>query len=54
YTWLGLALVLLGLLVPRSIKKQAPKILLHLAQNDAKIYQEAIDYEILEVRMAEG
>ena len=54
YPWVGAPLVLIGILLPRYIKKQAPKILLHLAQNDAKTYQEAIEYEILEVRMAEG
>lgn len=54
YPWAGAPLVLIGILLPRYIKKQAPKILLHLAQNDAKVYQEAIEYEILEVRMAEA
>jgi hypothetical protein len=54
YPWVGAPLVLIGILLPRYIKKQAPKILLHLAQSDAKTYQEAIEYEILEVRMAEG
>ena len=54
YPWAGLPLVLIGILLPRYIKKQAPKILLYLAQNDVKIYQEAIEYEILEVRMAES
>jgi hypothetical protein len=54
YPWAGLPLVLIGILLPRYIKKQAPQILLHLAQNDAKTYQEAIEYEILEVRMAEA
>ncbi len=54
YPWAGLPLVLIGILLPRYIKKQAPKILLYLAQNDTKTYQEAIEYEILEVRMSEG
>ena len=54
YPWVGAPLVLIGILLPRYIKKQAPKILLHLAQSDAKTYQEAIEYEILEVRMTEG
>jgi hypothetical protein len=50
----GAPLVLFGIMLPRVIKKQAPKILLYLAQNDAKTYQEAIEFEILEVRMAES
>jgi hypothetical protein len=54
YPWAGAPLVLIGILLPRYIKKQAPQILLYLVQNDANTYQEAIEYEILEVRMAEG
>jgi hypothetical protein len=50
YVWAGLPLVALGGLLPRVVKAHAPKILLHLAQQDAKTYQEAIDFEILEVR----
>jgi hypothetical protein len=53
YPWVGAPLVLIGILLPRYIKKQAAQILLYLAQNDIKTYQEAIEYEILEVRMAE-
>jgi hypothetical protein len=52
YVWAGLPMVILGALLPRVVKAHAPKILLHLAQQDAKTYQEAIDFEILEVRNA--
>jgi hypothetical protein len=52
YVWVGLPMVVLGALLPRVVKAHAPKILLHLAQQDAKTYQEAIDFEILEVRNA--
>ncbi len=52
YLWAGLPMVLLGFLLPRVVKAHAPRILLHLAQQDAKTYQEAIDFEILEVRLA--
>jgi len=60
----GVALGLVGYLVPGTIfcvigfglrwfvKKEAPKILLHLIQKDAKVYYESIEYEIMEVRMA--
>jgi hypothetical protein len=54
YPWAGAPLVLIGILLPRYIKKQAAQILLYLAQNDVKTYKEAIDYEILEVRMADN
>ncbi len=50
YLWAGLPLVATGFLLPRIIKAQAPKILLHLALSDAKTYFEAMEYEILEVR----
>lgn len=50
YSWAGLPLVAFGIFFPRMIKKKAPEILLHLALRDQKIYREAIEYEILEVR----
>ena len=53
YFWLGLPMVLAGVLLPRIIKAHAAKILLHLALHDARTYHEAIDYEILEVRRAD-
>ena len=40
----------MGFLLPRVIKAQAPKILLYLAQHDAKTYLEAMNFGILEVR----
>ncbi len=52
YVWVGLPMVAIGALLPRVVKAHAPKILLHLAQQDAKTYREAIDFEILEVRSA--
>jgi hypothetical protein len=50
YLWVGLPMVVVGVLMHRVIKAHAPKILLHLALNDAKTYEEAMEYEILEVR----
>ena len=52
YPWTGLALVMAGVLLHRLITAQAPRILLYLATQDARIYHEAIEYEILEVRLA--
>jgi hypothetical protein len=52
YWWVGLPMVLVGVLLHRVIKAQASKILLHLALQDAKTYNEAIEFEILEVRYA--
>lgn len=48
----GLILVVLGIATHRIVKTQAPKILLHMALKDEKTYREAIDFEILEVRLA--
>jgi hypothetical protein len=50
YLWAGLALVLIGVLIPRIIRKRAPELLLHLATRDKNVYREAIEYEIMEVR----
>jgi hypothetical protein len=52
FPWAGLALVILGVVGHRIVGVQAPRILLHLALNDARIYREAVDFEILEVRLA--
>ena len=51
YVWAGLPMIVIGFLLPRVVKAHAAKILLHLALQDAKTYQEAVDYEILEVRL---
>jgi hypothetical protein len=51
YAWAGLPMVAAGLLLPRIVKAHAPKILLHLAMNDEKTYFEAMEHEILEVRL---
>jgi hypothetical protein len=53
YPWIGLALVLGGVAAHRLVAHQAPKILLHMALRDARIYREAIDFEIMEVRLAQ-
>ena len=50
YPLFGLTLVLIGLFTPRVVRKKAPELLLHLASRDPKVYREAIDNEILEVR----
>lgn len=53
YPWLGLGLVLFGVGAHRVVAHQAPKILLYMATHDIRIYREAIDFEILEVRLAQ-
>ena len=51
HVWLGLPMVAAGLIGPRVIKAQAAKILLHLALREEKTYLEALDFEIMEVRL---
>ena len=51
YFFAGLVFVVIGVLAPRLIRKKAPELLLHLAMRDKDIYQEAIEHEILEVRI---
>jgi hypothetical protein len=51
HVWLGLPMVATGLILPRVIKAQAAKILLHLALREEKTYREALDFEIMEVRL---
>lgn len=53
HAWLGLILVLLGVGAHRLVAYQAPKILLYMVTNDARIYHDALEFEILEVRMAQ-
>jgi hypothetical protein len=48
--WPGVALVAIGVIVNRVVKRQAPKILLHLALNDAAVYRDVTENAIMEVR----
>jgi hypothetical protein len=52
YRWLGLCIVIVGVAAHRLVAMQAPRILLHMIQRDSKIYHEALEFEILEVRRA--
>ncbi len=48
----GIGLVALAVLANRLVSAQAAKILLHLASQDERVYFQAMEYEILEVRRA--
>ena len=52
YLVTGALLIGAAWLLRWSVKKRAPFILLHLATQDARVYAEAIDFEIMEVRHA--
>jgi hypothetical protein len=51
YTWAGLPLIAIGFLLPRVVKAHAPKILLHLSLWEARTYRDALEFEILEIRL---
>lgn len=52
YLWVGLPLLIAGIALHRLVTAHAPKILLHLATQDPSVYDDAIEYEIMEVRTA--
>jgi len=52
YPWIGGPLVLAGILVRWSVKKQAPRILLHLATRVPSVYEQAGEHGVIEVRRA--
>ena len=52
FIYIGCVIGVIGFVVPRIVKHQAAKILLHLAQNDAKTYYDALEYELMEVRLS--
>ena len=49
-TWTGALLVAAGVLANRIVMWQAGRILLHLALNDAKTYQQVTQGGVMEVR----
>ena len=51
YLWAGFPMVAVGVLFPRVVKAHAAKILLHLVLREEKTYREALDFEIMEVRL---
>ncbi len=50
--WLGAAMVAAGVLLNRVVAWQAPKILLQMAQRDARVYEYVTQNGLLEVRRA--
>jgi hypothetical protein len=51
YSWAGLPLIAIGFLLPRVVKAHAPKILLYLAQRELRTYRDALEFEIMEIRL---
>lgn len=50
YVVAGGLLVVLGIAANRLVKRQAPRILLHLATRNATIYEEATTHGVMEVQ----
>lgn len=48
-TWLGASLVAAGVLLNRVLMWQAPKILLHMALRDPKVYAHSTENGLMEV-----
>lgn len=51
--WAGVVLAGLGVAFSRLVRHHAPRIVLHLAQNNAAVYAEVTTNGVLEVREAE-
>jgi len=52
HAWTGGLLVAAGVLLRRSVKTQAPRILLHLATRVRSVYEQATEHGVMEVRRA--
>jgi hypothetical protein len=52
HPWIGGALVLAGILLRRTLKSQAPRILLHVAARVPAVYEQATEHGVMEVRRA--
>ena len=52
HPWLGGLLVAVGIVLRRSVKTQAPRILLHLATRLPSVYEQATEHGVMEVRRA--
>lgn len=52
YPWAGVLLVLTGIVLRRTVKAQAPRILLHLASHVPAVYEQATEHGVMEVRRA--
>jgi hypothetical protein len=48
--WSGALLVMLGIVARRLVGHQAPRLLLHLATQDARVYDEVTSEGLMEVR----
>ncbi|MFC5605453.1 hypothetical protein [Variovorax soli] len=52
HPWIGALLVAAGILLRRTVKRQAPRILLHLVARLPSVYEQATEHGVMEVRRA--
>lgn len=52
HAWLGALLVAAGIALRWSVKKHAPRLLLHLAARVPSVYGQATEHGVMEVRRA--
>jgi len=52
HPWVGAALVAVGALLRLAVRKQAARILLHLAARVPSVYAQATEHGVMEVRRA--
>lgn len=50
--WIGGAMVVIGVVINRVIKIQAPKMVLHMATKDPATYRDLLDKEVMSVHRA--
>ena len=53
WVWTGLAVLAAGIVIPRLIKRSAPRFLLTQALDDERVYEDVTQAGILQVRMVE-
>lgn len=52
YPWIGALLVAAGVVLRRTVRSQAPRILLHMASRMRPVYEEATEHGVMEVQRA--
>ncbi|SFL94698.1 hypothetical protein [Variovorax sp. OV329] len=52
YPWIGALLVAAGVVLRRTVRSQAPRILLHMASRVRSVYDQATEHGVMEVRRA--
>ena len=50
WVWTGLAVIILGIVLPRLIKRSAPHFLLTQALQDENLYRELVAADVLDIK----